>query len=115
MIDILNESKKETIKYKLYDEVYDLGLYTDTYAGNGNLYIGLVDAETGEEFADLSINIEPLPDDCICLSDDFRKEHIALIKKYKLGTFTGEYAYSGYGQYPIYQMNMDNVRKYLVN
>ena len=114
MITPLNESNTKTMKYKLYDEVYDLGLYVDRYANYDNLYIGLVDAETGEDFADLSINIEPLPEDYICLSGDFQKEHEALIKKYKLGTFTGEYSYSGYGKYPIYKMNMDVVRQYQV-
>lgn len=97
-----------------------VGLALDRYRSYDNLYVGLVCAETdkendiyaGELYGDLSVNIEPLPENCICVDTNNLSGAEKFIKKYRLGTFTGMYSYSGYSKYPIYEMDIDKLKQY---
>lgn len=97
-----------------------VGIEIDRYRTYDNLYVGLICLEdtdnsyAGEPYGDLSVNIEPLPENCIAVDTNNLSGAEEFIKKYKLGTDTGYCAYSGYCQYPIYEMDMNKLKQYEV-
>lgn len=104
-----------------FGTTWTLGVTLDHYANNDNLYVGLVVAEDvyeddgdinsykGEPYADLSVNVRPLPENCIAVDCTYGP-HDELIEDNGLGTFTGYYLRSGYGRYPVYEMNMEALK-----
>ena len=109
-----------------YGNTWDLAITMDHYRNNDNLYLGLVVAEDsyndegdidtyrGEPYADLSVNIDPLPENCIAVNIEYSNSALDIIEENNLGTFTGYYMFSGYMQFPVFQMDMNEVRKHLV-
>ena len=104
---------------------WELGIKLSKYYNNDNLYIGLVvlgkssydeddDFMEGEPYADLSVNIEPLPEDCITVNIEYSKAGLDIIEENNLGTFTGYYINSGYMQFPMYMMDMAEVKKHVI-
>ena len=109
-----------------YGTNWTLAVTLDNYRNNDNLYVGLIVAEDvydedgditsfkGEPYADLSINIRPLPENYIAVDCTYGP-HDELIEDNNLGVFTGEYLSSGYGRYPVFEMNINELRKHLFN
>lgn len=103
-----------------YGNLWKLGIKLDHYANNDNLYVGLIVAEPddegdtfpGEPYGDLSVNIEPLPENYIAVDCTYGP-HDEIIEDNNLGVFTGRYLSSGYCTYPIYEMDMNELRKHL--
>ena len=79
---------------------------------NGNTAIQLY-TESGEPFVTLTVNICDMPKDEVCLDVNNFPDGIELMKKYELGIFTGNYVPSGFCSYPVFYLNMNNVKKYL--
>ena len=102
----------KTMKFKFYGEEYNLFLTIDKYMNNDNIAISIWDTEEGP-FADLTVNVCDLPEGLACIDTNNFKEGIDLIKKYDLGTFTNNFVTSGYCTYPVYALNMDNIKKYV--
>jgi len=82
-------------KYMMYDNMA-LALYT----------------EEGEPYVNLSVNIDSLPDGWCTIDTNNFPEGEELILKYHLGEKVGEIG-SGFCKYPIYEMNMSEVNKYV--
>ena len=101
----------KTIKFKQYDEEYNLFLVVENYADNDNIAIALCGTDIGI-FASLTVNVCSLPKGYACIDTNNFPEAIDLIKEYNLGEFTNHSVPSGYCTYPIYKLNMENILKY---
>lgn len=109
-----------------FGNIWELAITINHYRNNDNLYLGLVVAEDcyddegnidtyrGEPYADLSVNIEPLPEDCIAVNIEYSNAGLDIIEENNLGAFTGYYISSGYMQFPMYMMDMTEVKKHVV-
>ena len=82
------------------------------YCNNGNIAIQLY-TESGEPFATLTVNICDMPTDEVCLDVNNFPDGIELMKRYELGVFTGNVVHSGFCSYPVFYLNMENVKKYV--
>ena len=102
----------KTMKLKAWGETFKLNTVIDSYRNNGNVYIGLI-SEDGEPFADLTVNIKPLAENCAAVDTNDFPQAEELIKKYGLGERFA-YVQSGFCNYPVYEFNMDKVKEYLV-
>lgn len=106
-----------------FGTTWSLVVKLDNYRNNDNLYVGLVVAEDvydyeeddivafkGEPYADLSVNIQTLPENCIAV-DCTWGDYCQLIEDNDLGTYTGRDLMSGYCSYPVYEMNMAKLQE----
>lgn len=100
------------MKFKFYGETYNLFLVLDRYVDNNNIAVMIWDENEGP-FADLTVNIAPLPEGYACIDTNNFREGIDLIKKYNLGEPIGQTLRSGFCEYPVYKFNMDNIKKYV--
>lgn len=91
---------------------YLLKIYIGKYQNNGNLALQLL-TENGQPFSRLSVNIDSLPENWCAIDTNNFPDGIGLIEKYKLGEKIGEIG-SGFCTYPIYEMNMEEVKKYAI-
>ena len=94
-----------------YNE-YVLKIMVGRYQNNDNLALSLV-TEDGEPFSRLSVNIDSLPDGWCAIDTNNFPDSIGLIERYKLGERIGEIS-SGFCTYPIYEINMEEVKKYAI-
>ena len=94
-----------------YNE-YVLKIMVGRYQNNDNLALSLV-TEDGEPFSRLSVNIDSLPDGWCAIDTNNFPDNIGLIERYKLGERIGEIS-SGFCTYPIYEINMEEVKKYAI-
>lgn len=93
-----------------YNE-YVLKIEIGRYQNNDNLALSLV-TDNGIPFSRLSVNIDSLPDGWCAIDTNNFPEGEELILKYHLGNKVGEIG-SGFCKYPIYEMNMEEVNKYV--
>ena len=113
----LDENKKtvkegifNTYTVNLYGKTYEIWLSRSKYRNNDTLAVmadyiegpfavltvNLDDPLQDEEYAYIDINNCPWAEDFIVDND--------------LGTFTGEYGYSGWCEYPLYHFNIDKIK-----
>ena len=90
---------------------YELFIVISKYQNNDNLAL-LLETKDGEPFGRLTTNIDSLPDTWCAIDTNNFPDSIVLIEKYKLGEIVGEIS-SGFCTYPIYEMNMVEVNKYV--
>ena len=83
----------------------------DNYRNNGNLYIGLIDND-GLPYADLTVNIETLPDDHAAVDTNNCPWVEQVLFDTGIGIPTGKYRASGFCNYPIYFIFTANLKKY---
>lgn len=106
------------MKFEYYDTVYTLYTRVSTYYANNNLAIEIVcwNEEDGTEpFASLTVNTQTiLPANQAAVDTNNFPEAIQLIEEYRLGVPTGEYVYSGYCRYPIYEFNIQELKDYMI-
>lgn len=102
-----------TMIYKDFDdEEIKVNLIAAKYT-NGTLYLGIVDVEYGELYADLTVNLQDnFTSEMNYLDTNNSKYVEEFITKYKLGEFTGIISRSGFCQYPLYFFNMEEIQKY---
>ena len=108
----------ETMKLNFMGDDYELVIVEDKYSANDTLYLGLIDVNTYELFADITVNIpygvaeentQYVDTNSYC---DVLKN---IVKKYKLGTKVGADIQSGFCSYPLYKFNRKNIEKYLAD
>ena len=106
--------------YSEWDEEYiNAKLYTDSYANNGRIFIGVLawdtDCDGWTPWADLTVNMprERLSNENCAFVDtnDFHGA-MAFIDKYELGKPTGRIACSGWCFYPEVEFDMEKVNYY---
>lgn len=104
------------INFESYGETYELSFKISSYETYGNLAIIVMSKDKDgfiEPYAHLTTNICPLEkDNLACIDTNNFPEAIDIIEKYKLGTFTGMRIPSGYCEYPVYEMDMNELNKY---
>lgn len=102
---------------------YDVAITLDSYVADGSLYVGLVDKNTGEPFADVTVCFnEPLismdcngKDETFCYIDTNNLPGIEeFIKSNGLGKPTKITKASGFCTYPLYRMNLGKLRELAV-
>ena len=95
------------IKIDEYENCY---IAVSKYAANDNTAVSLM-SDTEGPIANLTVNIDDLPEDMAAL--DVNNCHFAeeLFKKYDLGRPIGEIK-SGYVTYPIYELNLSLMHEF---
>jgi len=95
------------IKIDEYENCY---IVVSKYVANDNTAISLM-SDTEGPIANLTVNIDDLPEDMAAL--DVNNCHFAeeLFKKYDLGRPIGKIQ-SGYVTYPIYELNLDLMHEF---
>lgn len=101
-----------TLKINFLWEKRELVLSVETYAANDQIAIMLYDDKTKEYFADLSVYVVPFEDKTYMAVDinNFPNGE-ELIKEYNLGELV-DYTHSWFVSYPIYKMDLDELREY---
>ena len=104
------------MKFEYDDTVYTLCTRVRTYYNNNNLAIEIIcwNEEDGyEPFAMLTVNTQTkLPANQAAVDTNNFPEAIQLIEEYRLGIPTGDYVYSGYCKYPVYEFNIQELKDY---
>lgn len=101
----------EMIKVDSYGESYNCSLLISEYEQNNNMAIMLIE-ETGEPFADVTVNLEPLAPGFAYLDTNGLKGVDDIVNKYKIAKPTGITRKSGWCEYPLYEFDLDELRKY---
>lgn len=90
---------------------YDIKIIRTKYMDNDSIALILFEADTGEEFAVITVNIEDgvangnmtyLDANNCRWAEDF-------LVKNKLGKFAQNYGYSGFCVYPLYEIAVDKI------
>lgn len=89
---------------------YDCYIVVSKYQNN-NTALQLIDPEEGP-YATMTVNIEELPSGYAALDVNNFPEVEDIMSKYKLGTPTEFYLTSGYCTYPVYKLNLTNIKEY---
>lgn len=103
--------KKDTLKIEFLWKEKELILSVEEYTANKQIAILLYDAKTKEYFSDLSVYVVPFKDETFMAVDtnNFTQGEI-LIRNYNLGYFVN-YIQSGFCTYPVYAMNLEELKK----
>ena len=103
------------IDFESYNEKYQLTFSIKSY-DNNNLAILIMCKDSDgfvEPFATMTTNICTFNNDTLaCIDTNNFPEALDLIDKYNLGTYTGKKIPSGYCEYPVYDMNLNEIKKY---
>lgn len=104
------ELKNNEINFEFYGDNYRLALYKTTYQNNDNLAIIVMDENSQEEFAILTVNIIELPDDNMAAIDTNNCKDLAVALQ-DAGFFTcpGIGIPSGFCTYPIGIFDLDRI------
>jgi hypothetical protein len=89
-------------QYKLFDNTYNIMLQWGTYLHGGKTFIYLIDADTGEDFADVTINIPgtPLADDEVIIKNEV-EQTLGFLQENKIVGPVLRMVKSGWNQYPV--------------
>ena len=100
------------MKLAFNDEI--LGINIEKYANNDNLAIMLICETEGfpEPYATITVNIDDLDENQSCVDTNNCPWAIDLIEEYKLGEPTGKIIQSGFCTYPVYQFDINELKKY---
>lgn len=103
----------------IYKQAYDdeveeieVNLIASRYTNNNTLYLGIVDVEYGEPYADLTVNLDSQNINDNYLDTNNNKLVEDFVNRYKLGKFSGKYCSSGYCKYPLYTFDIKEIEKY---
>lgn len=96
---------------------HQITLETNTYAENGNLYVGLICWDDGFPlpWSNLTVNLgAKCKPNCSFIDTNNNGDGIiSWLEANKLGKLTGRTKASGYCIYPEFEFDMDEVNKYL--
>ena len=87
----------------LCDKEYNLHIKKNIYTNNGNLAIQLLEDNTDEPFAMLTVNLDKLPYGYAYLDTNNCPWAERFVDDNHLGEYTGFYAQSGFCEYPLYR------------
>lgn len=105
---------KVLIYKNAFDEEVKVKLITDKYIYTDRLYLGIVDIENDELYADLTVNLPTYSCDISSGYLDINNcRHVReFIEKYKLGEYAGVEVKSGFNKYPLYDFDIREIKKY---
>lgn len=113
------------LKSQYENKEYEVKIIKSNYLQDHNLYIGLVyrdympdfcnTAEYWAPYCDITVNITKLPDNQACIDVNNLGDYICdwLIEN-KLAKPTNKVARSGFCTYPIFEFDLNEVNKYLM-
>jgi hypothetical protein len=89
-------------KYKLFDTTYNIILQWGTYLHGGRTFLYLVDADTGEDFADVTINIigAHLEPDEVIIKNEV-EQTLEFLQENKIVGPVLRTVKSGWNEYPV--------------
>ena len=97
--------RTKAVNTNALDYIKKVIIFTDKYAENNNLYVGL-DCPNGEQYCDLTTNLSyVLPFPYAFVKDD--TELAEFIEEQNLAEFTGRQAQSGFNTYNLYKFNIE--------
>jgi hypothetical protein len=104
-----------TLNYNCWGKEFHLALREDRYSSNGSLYLGLVDVDDMEPFADLTVNLADgmATESCQYVDTNNLAGIQELIEENNLGMLIG-YGHSGFCTYPLYVFDKEEYSKYLL-
>ena len=100
--------EKSIYKLKFYGEDYELlGVYSH-YVDNETLAVVLVEKDTFEPFADITVNLPiSMATKTLAYVDTNNSEWVEkFLKDNKIAKPTGEYGFSGFCSYPLYEFDL---------
>lgn len=109
------------LKLNAWGREHQITLHTNTYANNGNLYVGMDcwedigNGEYAEPWGDLTVNLgfKCKPNCAFIDVNDNGAEIISWLIANKLGKPTGLLMPSGFCMYPEFEFDMNEVQKYV--
>lgn len=111
----MNEYQKMKYINVLGDEV-EVYLVASTYCYSNTIYLGIICAEEGVPYADLTVNLNNyssyLKKNEGFIDTNNTSHALEFIDKYKLGKYTDISMPSGYCSYPLYEFDMNEIAKY---
>ena len=114
------KSISKSIRKKRYKNMLEIEYYGETYHvktqigyyPNGNIAISLFDPKEGP-FATITKNVTDLPAGQACIDTNNDPWAEDFIKKYNLGKPLGYSIPSGYCRYPVYELNLEEIKKHM--
>ena len=92
---------------------YRVKVVSDNYLNKGALAVLLLEEESGEEFAVLTVNIDGVAENNFSYVDtNNNKWAVEFIEENKLGVDTGGVGFSGYCVYPLFKFDETKLTKY---
>lgn len=98
------------IEFEKYGKNNKLSIVLTRYQSNGNRAICLV-TDNGEPYVVMTVNIDKLPDNQVCLDTNNFPDGEKIMRDYEFGVPV-DVVQSGWCLYPIYEINIDNIRRY---
>lgn len=115
-------NENNTFKITSYEETYTVRLVTSHYVINNSLAIMLEyydeEYKSWEPYSSLTVYICDLPEGYVCLDQNNLgswEEILALFKDNDLGEATGHVVSSGFCNYPVFKINMENLKKFAIS
>ena len=110
------ENKTEgTLELKTqFGTTENVTLTVNTYVDNNSLYVGMTTAEDGfpEPYGDVTVNLlSSVPPYCAFVDTNNMPELEDFLVKNGIAEFTGLMQKSGYCSYPLYQFNVEKMRR----
>ena len=109
------KNKMKTLQIPFYPDM-EFKFHTDTYAQNGNTYIGLYCKEDGfvEPFCDLTVNLSVKLDATKAYIDinNCDMQLIRYLEENGFIEFAKDFRPSGYVTYPLYTLNLEKINEY---
>ena len=104
------------IKFNSWGRWYEGFITVDEYRKPKNTYLQLwtIEEEFGypEPYATMTVNLNQLEDGYAYLDTNNFPQVVKIFEEYNLGTYTGMSKMSGFCIYPLYKLNMEEIRKY---
>ena len=102
------------LTYNSWGTEYKIKLGLDNYSSNDNLAIVMYcwdeELKFWDNFATLTVNLEPVDEDCGYLDVNNLKEAEDWVRENKLGEPTGRVRQSGYVTYPLYKFDLQRIK-----
>lgn len=102
----------KTIKIKTQFTKATCYIVIARYNTTNNLALMLREVDTGLPFATITVNFSELKEPYAYLDINNCPWIMDLFEKYNLGTWTGMTKWGGYCEYPLYELNLNVIRKY---
>ncbi|MBP3708295.1 MAG: DUF4313 domain-containing protein [Clostridia bacterium] len=110
--------KKNYKKYELefYGDIYKVIPFKSRYFNNNTLAVILM-TDKGEDFADITVNIEfTQANDTMAYIDTNNNKWVEkFLQDNKIAKPTGEYGFSGFCSYPLYEFDLTKLEEFEEN
>lgn len=106
--------KTKTFPFKKFGKTRNLCFGLSQYSYNGNLAIEAYDADNGEPYASVTVNLGLLLPEFAFIDVNNFPEIKEILESLGIAKYAGATRCSGYCKYPLYQFEMDKLKEYSV-